>query len=316
MPSIRQIELPSGTVYDIQDARVDSLINRWEYVICTSAENTPYGVTWGAVTGTLVATADTMYKIYLVPNTTSENDNYLEYITVNSSGSTYKWETLGSIQLPDLSGYVSKAEAGNLAYKDTASGSGTVAVPKTYTTTVTPVAKDVSVTGTTAGSITPTKAVVAIEQTTGTATYTPAGSVAAPTISVATAGTTGTINEAAAKTVVTDISVGESGAAAQGELVYYEVSGSKLSLKKLIESVGDSITTTSKTFKTGDASYSATAPAFTGTGARLVTNAQVMTDASFTGASMTSTGSYTPATPTATTTTATTEDKTVSITVS
>lgn len=163
MPSIRQIELPSGTVYDIQDARVDSLINRWEYVICTSAENTPYGVTWGAVTGTLVATADTMYKIYLVPNTASENDDYLEYITVNSSGSTYKWETLGSIQLPDLSGYVSKAEAGNLAYKDTASGSGTVAVPKTYTTTVTPVAKDVSVTGTTTGSITPTKAVVAIE---------------------------------------------------------------------------------------------------------------------------------------------------------
>ena len=119
----------------------------------------------------------------------------------------------------------------------------------------------------------------------GDATYTPAGTVAAPTISVATAGATGTINEAVSKTVVTDMSIAEpSSGETTGELAYYAVANETLTFKKFIETTGASITTTEKTFKTGDASYTATAPAFTGTGARLVTgNISVPSSASFSG---------------------------------
>lgn len=139
-----QIEMPSGGVYDLRDSRVDSL-SGWEYVVCTTPDNTPKDVTWGsgasAVTGTLVATSSTMYKIYLVPSTNGVNDIYDEYITVNSSGSTYVWEMFGNTSLPDMSDYVKNASghsggtAKALAYKDSASGS--VTVPKTFTSSTT-----------------------------------------------------------------------------------------------------------------------------------------------------------------------------------
>ena len=93
MPSISKIVLPgSSEAYDIHDSRVDS-INNWQYVVCTNAANTPKDVTWGsgasAVTGTLVAASTTMYKIYLVPSDNGTNDIYDEYITVNTTGTTY-----------------------------------------------------------------------------------------------------------------------------------------------------------------------------------------------------------------------------------
>ena len=324
MANLTQIELPSGSVYDIVDQGARDLIdalNSFEYVVSSTAADTPQGIKWGSVTGTLVPSESTMYKIYLVPANEATDDSYAEYITVkkgSGASATYQWEKFGSVSLPDMSNYVSKAEAGDLAYKDTASGSGTVAVPKTFTTTITPAAKDVSVTGTTAGTVNVTKNTVTISKAaSGTATYTPEGSVAAPTISVATAGSTTTIKNPTSKTVVTDMSIANpSSTTATGELVYCSVSGTKLSFKKFVETTGDSITTTNVTVKNGDASYSATAPKFTGTGARLVTDDKVATDASFAGASMTSTGSYTPAAGSASTIIASTEDKTVSITVS
>ena len=389
-PYLTQVELPSGSVYDLVDQGARDLIdaiNNWEYVVCTSAANTPKDVQWisgsTTITGTLVAASTTMYKIYLVPSSNGTNDIYDEYVTVNPSGTTYKWEMFGNTALPDMTQYLknksghSSGTAGDLAYKDSASGSGTVAVPKTFTTTITPTAKDVSVSGTTTGSVNVTKSAVTVSKAssgtatytpagtngsssvsgtcsvtpsgsiskgTGTANYTPEGTVAAPTISVATAGSTTTIKNPTSKTVVTDMSVADpSSTTATGELVYCSVSGTKLSLKKFVETTGASITTSNVTVKNGDASYSASAPAFTGTGAelkftgsassgtisgtaaaqkftgtgaRLVTDSEVATDASFTGASMTSTGSYTPAAGTASTTVATTENKTVSVTVS
>lgn len=139
MPEIQQITLGSNT-YDIRDSRVDTL-NNFEYAVCTSAADTPYGVTWESggttITGTLVAAATTMYKIYLVPSADAQgNDNYVEYITIRTGTDpsfTYSWEILGSITLPDLSGYMTKAEAGTLAYKDSATGSftpqGSVSAP-------------------------------------------------------------------------------------------------------------------------------------------------------------------------------------------
>ena len=129
-----------------------------------------------------------------------------------------------------------------------------------------------------------------------------------------------------------------SATAATGELVYCSVSGTKLSLKKFVETTGASISTTSTTVKTGDASYTfsgtgaelkftgssasgtisgtAAAQTFTGTDTYFKTASEVGTAASFTGASMTSTGSV--AVPdtfsaTTTTTTDTTESKTVTV---
>lgn len=304
MAEISKITLPSGTTYDIKDSTARSAIaslNNWSYIVCSAAANTPKDVTWTSggttITGTLVATADTMYKIYLVPSTNGTNDIYDEYITVNPSGTSYKWEMVGNtdVHLSDL---------GALAYKNNASGSytpaGTVSTPTftgssstvtvtatnnssgnytpagtvskptftgsstTFTGTYTP-AGTVTVT---AGSTTNKNATVSA--TTGTATYTPAGSVAAPTISVSSAGTTTNINSvtnAGTLPVLTTTVANET----------LTISFSQGTLPILDTDIA---------VKTGDAAYTASAPAFTGTGVRLITaNIAVPTTptASFTG---------------------------------
>ena len=72
--------------------------------------------------------------------------------------------------------------------------------------------------------------------------------------------------------------------APSNNLTYYAVSGETLSLYQLGYTTGASITTADVTVKTGDAAYQASAPAFTGTGARLVTgNISVPSSATFTG---------------------------------
>ena len=128
MPYISKITLPgSNEPYDIKDAEARSAIanmHTFNYSICTQASDTPYGVQWDnggtTVTGTLAASADTMYKIYLVPQNNATGDYYDEYLTVNPSGSTYSWEKFGSTQA-DID------NLGDLAYKDTASGTYTPA---------------------------------------------------------------------------------------------------------------------------------------------------------------------------------------------
>lgn len=362
-PILTQIELPSGSVYDLHDSRVDNL-NNWEYVVCTQASDTPQGVTWESggttITGTLVASADTMYKIYLVPDTNGTNDIFDEYFTANPSGSTYQWELFGSTKLPDMTQYVknktghSGGTAGELAYKDSASG--TVDVPKTYTTTVsTNTTSNVNITGTgvrletdsqvmtgasfsgssmtSTGNFTPSGT---IGVGSGTANYTPAGSVSAPTVSLDASGTT-TIKNPTSKTVVTDMDVAApSATAATGELVYCEVSGTKLTLKKFVETTGASISTSNVTVVKGAATWTASQPSFTGTGAELTfsgTQGSVSVTGTTTGSvtptksnvtvspAASGTATYTPAgtvavpsTYTASTTTATTESKTVTVT--
>ena len=297
MSEISKITLPSGTTYDLKDAHARELID----------EMSGYTDFLGVTTTALSDGATTNPIKINNEDVTAKKGNIATYGSAEFIFNGTAWQAFG-----DLSGL------GTLAYKNSASGSTTVAVPKTYTTTVTPKAKDVSVSGTTTGSVSVTKSNVTVSKAaSGTATYTPAGTVSTPTISVKTAGSTTTVKNPTSKTVVTDMSVAAPATGtATGELVYCSVSGETLSLSKFIESTGDSITTANVTVKTGDAAYQSTQPSFTGTGARLVTDSEVATDASFTGAAMTSTGSYTPATPTASTTTATTENKTVSIIVS
>lgn len=84
--------------------------------------------------------------------------------------------------------------------------------------------------------------------------FTPAGTVSAPTISVDSAGSTGTF--------ATGVEAAAPGATAPSNPVtYYSVSNEVLSLYQIGYGTGSA--------KTGDASYEATAPSFTGTAATI-----------------------------------------------
>lgn len=135
--------------------------------------------------------------------------------------------------------------------------------------------------------------------TSGEVTYTPEGTVAAPAISVKTAGSTTSINNPTSTTCAKTVVAAAPGATAPANnITYYSVSGETLSLYQLGYTTGASISVTSTTVKTGDAAYQATAPAFTGTGKRLVTSSiPVPTSASFTGTegNLAVAASYTPA---------------------
>lgn len=167
----------------------------------------------------VAASADTMYKIYLVPDTNAEAGSYIEYITIKS-GETYKWEAIGSTRT-SLDGYVEKSQkiAGLTLNKDitveelqgalklkafayAATGSATVAA-KTVS--------GVKATGTSTGSVTGD---VAYDETniTSTGTVIAKGSVTGSAISGgsisvtlkdATAATAANVNTEAYKPVGT-----------------------------------------------------------------------------------------------------------------
>ena len=113
-----------------------------------------------------------------------------------------------------------------------------------------------------------------------TKNYTPSGSVSAPTISVSSAGSTTTIKNPTSKNVVTEVTASTPGTTAlTGEVVYMEYTANTetLSFKRIAAPTGASITTSNTTVKTGDASYTATAPTFTGTDAYIdVKNVQTI----------------------------------------
>ena len=145
-----------------------------------------------------------------------------------------KWIELGDLSL-----------IGDLGWKDSASGSykpaGTVSQPSFTGTSMTS-------TGTfqPAGTIT-------IATGSGTANYTPAGTVAAPTISVASAGSTTTVTPIATVGTLPTLTV-----TVANENMTFSFDQGTLPTK------GSDVTV-----KTGDASYSASAPAFTGTATEL-----------------------------------------------
>ena len=169
MADISKIVLPSGSSYDIKDAAArDAIakINSFDYAICKDADTTPAGVKWFQgdlqITGTLVASAATKSKIYLVPakNASGNSNVFAEYITVEATEGVYTWELFGDteVRLEDL---------GALASKDSASGSytpeGTIAAQAFTGTEAT-----ITVSGTAVGTI---------STGSGEANYTPAGSV-------------------------------------------------------------------------------------------------------------------------------------------
>ena len=144
----------------------------------------------------VTASADTMYKIYMVPSEDAAAGSYVEYITIRSGDAaayTYKWEAIGNTKM-NLSGYVTNTttiatialdhnitvaelqgalKLGAMAYADKANGSTTLETVDSITMKPVTVAGNATVT-TKAADATLTKG-----------DFTPAGTVSAPTIDLA-----------------------------------------------------------------------------------------------------------------------------------
>ena len=152
------------------DAQVGA-INKFDVVIGVAGDDGKPNV---------AASADTMYKLYLIQNADSAAGDYVEYITIRSGEEgayTYRWEAIGSTKM-SLTGYVTetalqqalvpyqlKSELKALAYKDSAAG-----------TVAGETISGVKATGQSAGSIT-----VELEQSehamNSAGKFTPAGNV-------------------------------------------------------------------------------------------------------------------------------------------
>lgn len=292
MSAISKITLPTGGTYDLHDSRVDS-INNWQYVVATNAATTPKDVTWNnagtTVTGTLVAASATMYKIYLVPSANGTNDIYDEYITVNTTGTTYVWEMFGNTKLPDMTQYLKNKSgkegetAGDLAYKSSASGS--VAVPKTYTFTGS------SATGTISGTAAAqtftgtgvrlqtdsqvlTGASFSGSATTSTGKFTPSGSISVGTgtANYTPAGTVTVTPSTTTKYVAASASGGGSvtaGSAASCTMPTYTVSGETLTITAGSFTANTPTAVTLPTFSSQTIATGITSASFSGTGKEL-----------------------------------------------
>lgn len=283
MAEISKITLPTGTTYDLKDQTARDLID----------EMSGYTDFLGVTTTALTDGSTTNPITISGSSVTAVKGNIVTYGSAEFIFNGSAWQAFG-----DLSAL------GDLAYKDSASG--TVTVPKTFTTTVTPKAGTVSVTGTTTGSVKVTAGTVGVVEATTGELYTPTGTVSKPTITVTPSTTT--------KYVASSATGGGTVTSGTAAAFTATVSGETLTLG-WTANTPTAVTLpsfASQTIATGISSATSTQPTFTGDQIQLSTE-NVVTAASFVGASMTSTGSHTPAAPTVSTVTATTENKTVTV---
>lgn len=250
MADISKITLPSGTTYDIKDQGARDLIDALE----------SYSSYLGVTTTALTDGATTNPITIGGQSITAKAGSIVNYGSKEFIFNGTAWQEFG-----DLSAL------GALAYKDSASGSftpaGTVSKP-----TFTGSSSNVTITATdnTSGNYQPkgtvSKPTFTGSATTSTGKFTPEGSVSAPTISVSSAGSTTSIHNPTKVTVAKTLATAAPGATAPSNAItYYAVANETLSLYQIGYTTGDSITTTDVTVKTGDASYNASAPTFTGT---------------------------------------------------
>ena len=229
MPDISKITLPSGTTYDIKDVGARELIENLsglDTVIFQGVSSTALtdGGTEKPTVGSSQQTPKAGYLYFY---------GTYEYIW----GKDSKWHELGSLEM-----------LGDLAYKDEASVSyqpaGTVSKP-TFT------GSQSQVTITTAAN--------------ASGNYQPGGTVTAPTITLKTGGSTATLKNPTGTTVATAVVAAAPGTTAPANsFVYYSVQNETLSLYQIGYNTGNSITTENVTVKTGDGTYQASAPTFTG----------------------------------------------------
>ena len=252
MADISQITLPSGTTYNLKDSwartQIEAITGGSAIVFkgVTSTALTDGGNENPTVSGTVVTAKDT-------------GDLYFYQQEEFIYGDDSKWHSLGSPM----------ATLGALAYYDAVG----VKYDKTtsVTSTFTGTAGDVTITtaANNSGNYTPSGTITGGtftgSETTFTGNYTPGGTVSQPTISVATAGSTTTIKNPTKVTVAKTVETATPSSTINNEITYYSVANENLTLYKIGYTTGDSITTSDVTVKTGDASYNATQPTFTGT---------------------------------------------------
>lgn len=273
MPDISKITLPTGNTYDIKDTQARSDIAAIQGAIAggvTFMGETTTALTDGSTASSIVINGSTVTAVkgYLVVYGNKEfiynGDSWTELGDLEALGdlawkdsASATYTPAGTITQPTFTGTSSSVtitstnnSSGNYQPAGTVSQPNFTGSSSTFSGKFTPEGS-VSVSVATSSNQTATVS----KASSGTATYTPEGSVAAPTISVATAGSTTTVNS------ITDVgSLPNLTTSVTNEVLTIGWSAGTLPTKG-----------SDTTVKTGDATYSATAPAFTGTGARLVT---------------------------------------------
>lgn len=218
----------------------------------------------------VTASADTMYKIYMVADANASAGTYVEWITIRSGAEgayTYAWEKIGSTKT-DLTGYVSKETTiagialdknisvvdlqkalglGAMAYADKASGSTTVQTIDSITM------KEVTV----AGNATVTSK--AADATLTKANYTPAGKVTGSAISGGSINVT--LKDSATKTEATlstskftpagTIAAKEGGSFSALKSAAFSASEDGVQIEGTVSAPAISLTAADKTFATG-----------------------------------------------------------------
>lgn len=218
----------------------------------------------------VTASADTMYKIYMVADAGASAGSYIEWITIRSGAEgayTYAWEKIGSTKT-DLTGYVSKEttiagialdkdisveqlqtalKLGAMAYADKASGSGTVQTIDSITMKEVTVAGNAAVTS------------KAADATLTKANYTPAGKVTGSAISGGSVAVT--LKDSATKTEATlstseftpagTIAAKEGGSFSALKTAAFGASEDGVQIEGTVSAPAISLTAADKTFATG-----------------------------------------------------------------
>ena len=227
----------------------------------------PAGTTAGP---SVVASADTMYKIYLVPSEDAAAGGYIEYITIRSGAEgayTYTWEAIGNTKV-SLTGYVpttttiatialdhnitvaelqTALKLGAMAYADKASGSGSVQTIDSITMKEVTVAGNAAVTS------------KAADATLTKANYTPAGKVTGSAISDGSINVT--LKDSATKTEATlstseftptgTIAAKEGGSFSALKTAAFGAAEDGVQIEGTVSAPAISLTAADKTFATG-----------------------------------------------------------------
>lgn len=218
----------------------------------------------------VAASADTMYKIYLVPSDDAAAGGYIEYITIRSGEEgayTYAWEAIGNTKV-SLSGYVpttttiatialdhnitvaelqTALKLGAMAYADKASGSTTVQTIDSITMKEVTVAGNAAVTS------------KATDATLTKANYTPAGKITGSAISDGSV--TVTLKDSATKTEAAlstseftptgTIAAKEGGSFSALKTAAFGASEDGVQIEGTVSAPAISLTAADKTFATG-----------------------------------------------------------------
>nr|DAE01301.1 MAG TPA: hypothetical protein [Siphoviridae sp. ctJcm18]DAE06604.1 MAG TPA: hypothetical protein [Siphoviridae sp. ctUGQ45] len=227
----------------------------------------PAGTTAGP---SVVASADTMYKIYLVPSEDAAAGGYIEYITIRSGAEgayTYTWEAIGNTKV-SITGYVpitttiatialdhnitvaelqTALKLGAMAYADKASGSATLQTIDSITMKEVTVAGNAAVTS------------KAADATLTKANYTPAGKVTGSAISDGSINVT--LKDSATKTEATlstseftpagTIAAKEGGSFSALKTAAFGAAEDGVQIEGTVSAPAISLTAADKTFATG-----------------------------------------------------------------